>query len=104
MNKEIKNNNIYVTIKDKGYIIYQINGEVIDIINIFVKEEYRNKGYASKLLLYLEKENADKIMLEVRKDNDIAISLYKKHNYKLISVRKSYYKDGMDALIMEKVK
>ena len=41
-------------------------------------------------------------MLEVKEDNLKAISLYKKHGFKVIHIRKNYYKDK-DALIMEKI-
>lgn len=96
MNKEIKLDNI-------GYIEYQINYEVLDIINLFIEKNMRNKGYASSLLKQIEEEKVNRIMLEVKKDNIKAISLYKKHGYKTIHTRKGYYKDNTDALIMEKI-
>ena len=46
--------------------------------------------------------NLKKIFLEVRKSNIPAINAYKKAGFNQISVRKKYYSDGEDALILIK--
>ena len=43
---------------------------------------------------------SERILLEVRCDNNNAIKLYKKYNFKIINIRKKYY-DNMDAYVME---
>lgn len=77
-----------------------------DIEGIVVDNEYRNKGYAMQLLEfsqdYLKKKGIEKIFLEVRNSNTPAKNLYIKNGYKQISVRKKYYSDGEDAVIMAK--
>lgn len=90
--------------KEIGYIEIKKLYEVLDIINLFIEEKYRRKGYASKLLNHVIKNNKDieKIMLEVKEDNVSAINLYKKLRFKKISERKNYYKDKT-AYIMERV-
>ena len=40
-------------------------------------------------------------MLEVRSKNINAIRLYQKYDFKIINIRKNYYKDD-DAIIMER--
>ena len=45
----------------------------------------------------------DRIILEVASNNEPAINLYKKCGFKIINIRKKYYKN-IDALVMEKVK
>ncbi len=93
--------NYYIDDVVVGFIKYEVTFEVINIVNVFVYENYRNKGVGSKLLSYLIKNvEAEKFMLEVNEHNIYAIKLYKNFGFKTIHVRKKYYKDG-DALIME---
>ena len=77
-----------------------------DIEGIVVDKEFRNKGYAIELLDFaqteLKNQGIEKIFLEVRKSNLPAKSLYLKKGYKEISVRKKYYSDGEDAVVMAK--
>ncbi|MDE6967617.1 MAG: ribosomal protein S18-alanine N-acetyltransferase [Clostridia bacterium] len=74
-----------------------------DITNIAVLPEVRGNGYGKKLVENLieiaRKNNIDTIFLEVRQSNRLAIKLYEKCGFKLISKRTKYYKDGEDALI-----
>ncbi len=86
-----------------GFIEVKKLYEVLDIIDVFIEEEYRLKGYASKLLEHIinNTKNIKEIMLEVKEDNEAAINLYKKFGFKVISERKNYYKDKT-ALIMQK--
>ena len=93
--------NYYIDDVVVGFIKYEVTFEVINIVDVFVYENYRNKGVGSKLLSYLIKNvEAEKFMLEVNEHNIYAIKLYKNFGFKTIHVRKKYYKDG-DALIME---
>ena len=76
-----------------------------DITNIAVKQEYRRKGIASRLIETIIKE-ADRrklllLTLEVRELNAAAIKLYEKFGFKIIGKRKRYYTNpAEDALIM----
>ncbi len=76
-----------------------------DITNIAVKQEYRRKGIASRLIETIIKE-ADRrklllLTLEVRESNAAAIKLYEKFGFKIIGKRKRYYTNpAEDALIM----
>ena len=90
-----------------GYIgAHNISGEVY-ITNIAVLPEYRGKGYAKKLLMYLcymsEKENADFISLEVRKSNKAAISLYEKCGFEPVGERKGFYDNPKEDAIIYKM-
>lgn len=92
-----KENNII-----KGFIHIQNGLDIIDLLNIIVKPEYQNQGIGSVLLKYLiYNKQSKKIMLEVRSKNINAIKLYQKYDFKIINIRKNYYKDD-DALIMER--
>ena len=92
----------YLDKKVIGFIEYNDIYESIDIVNVFVKEEYRNKKIGTKLLSYLIEKSKDKynITLEVNINNSVAIHLYEKLGFKKVSLRKGYYK-GIDAYLME---
>lgn len=92
-----KENNII-----KGFIHTQNGLDIIDLLNIIVKSEFQNQGIGSILLKYIIDNKQDKkIMLEVRSKNINAIKLYQKYDFKIINIRKNYYKDD-DAIIMER--
>lgn len=92
-----KENNI-----NKGFIHIQNGIDIIDLLNIIVKPEFQNQGIGSILLKYIIDNKEDKkIMLEVRSKNINAIKLYQKYDFKIINIRKNYYKDD-DAIIMER--
>lgn len=98
----IKNKEIigyYIDNKLVGFIIFKTMYEITDLLYIVVDKLYRRKSIASKLLEELI-GNSEKVMLEVRCDNDNAIKLYKKYDFKIINIRKKYY-ENMDAYVME---
>jgi len=87
-----------------GFLVFNKNYEVLDLIYIVVEPIYRNKGIGSKLVEYLIKNlDFERILLEVRCDNVNAIKLYKKYNFKIINIRKNYYENN-DAYVMELIK
>ena len=77
-----------------------------DIEGIVVDSAFRNKGYAKELLTYSEKHlktlGVEKIFLEVRASNTPARNLYSQKGYNEISIRKKYYSDNEDAVVMAK--
>jgi ribosomal-protein-alanine N-acetyltransferase len=92
-----KENNKYV-----GFLIYQLLYESAEIIDIFVIDEYRNKGIGKALInKMLENKQIEKVTLEVKKDNKNAIMLYNSLGFKPVSIRKGYY-NGIDAILMLK--
>lgn len=98
-------NNVIIYKEDNkilGYLDYSIMYERAEINYIFVIEEYRSKGIASKLLDYLFNNNDFKeISLEVNINNTNAIKLYTKYGFKEVSIRKGYY-NGVDGILMLK--
>ena len=81
-----------------GYLITYDNVDSLDIFVIAVDKNFRKKGLASKLLNRINDER--RILLEVSEKNKVAINLYKKNGFKMISRRKNYYLDGSDAIVM----
>lgn len=86
----------FVIIDNKGYII-SLKTDVTELIRIAVKDEH--EGWGSLLMKNLRE---GKVILEVNENNSGAINFYKKHGFKEISIRKNYYKDGANAIIMER--
>ncbi len=87
-----------------GYAVIDRWADHYHLVSIAVQPEHRRKGVAQLLLNQLEsllpRERA--IRLEVRKNNKPAIQFYTKNGYKLVGLEEHYYRDGEDALVMEK--
>lgn len=91
-----------------GYIGAWFIFEEAHITNIAVDLPHRGHGIGGQLLAefveYCRDRSIRRMTLEVRKSNHIAIGLYKRHNFKVLGVRRGYYTDtGEDALLMWKV-
>jgi ribosomal-protein-alanine acetyltransferase len=80
------------------------NAPTADIQTIAVAPEARRQGLGRVLMLQLINEarrrGAREVFLEVRADNPNAQALYTSLGFEPLSVRKRYYKNGVDALIM----
>ena len=107
--KEILNplaNYSVITIDDK-VVAYGGFWKILDeayINNIAVKKEFRGEGFGKMLMNALiedaKSQNIKAMTLEVRVTNESAIALYKKLGFKEAGIRKNYYSDKEDALIM----
>lgn len=85
-----------------GFIEVILNENLIEITDLLIFKEYRKNGYSKILINYLfTKKEYEKIILEVKETNKIAVSLYEKYLFKKINIRKNYYDDLTDALVME---
>lgn len=83
--------------------VYHAAGE-LEILNIATHPEHRRRGYACKLLAMMLQVAArmgiERSLLEVRRTNAPAISLYERLGFEPVGVRKGYYRDtGEDALV-----
>ncbi len=78
----------------------------VHITDIVVKKTNRNSGVGSKLLEKLIStaisENFKAITLEVNENNLPAINLYLKYGFKNVGLRKKYYDNKYNAIIMTK--
>lgn len=78
-----------------------------DISNIVVHKDFRNNKIGSSLLEDLINLalslNIKCINLEVRQSNIPAIKLYKKYGFEVCGLRKKYYNNCEDAILMKKV-
>lgn len=89
-----------------GFAGLKIVIDEADIMNIVVKKDLRNNGIGTLLLEYLinfaKSKSIKSITLEVNENNSSAIALYQKFDFKQISIRKKYYNNIDNAIIMQK--
>lgn len=89
-----------------GYICILVVADEVNINNIAVHPQYRRQGVAKKLmqwaLNWAKGREAKKAFLEVRPSNQEALKFYEGLNFNVLGVRKRYYSDGEDALVLAK--
>lgn len=77
------------------------------IISVAVIPDYRNQGIGyslvEKALSALSALQADECYLEVRTNNDPAITLYRKMGFEISRTVPRYYYDGSEAHVMTKI-
>ena len=110
--QELINENSYYLValidnKIVGFAGYMLILDEADITNIVVRKDMRNKKIATKLLSELLKtlepmEKIEVVTLEVNENNILAITLYKKFGFDKVGLRKNYYDNHENAIIMTK--
>ncbi len=107
--KELENPNskYFVALINEEIVGFAGIWKVLDethITNIVTKISKRHMGIASKLLEELIKtakvEKVSLLTLEVDETNTNAIKLYEKFNFKKVGLRKNYYGQNKNAIIM----
>lgn len=86
-----------------AYLYYSDIYERAEINQFEVSNFHRKCGKGSNLLKKMITLVDKNITLEVKKDNIIAIHLYKKFKFKEKAIRKNYYQ-GIDGILMEREK
>lgn len=89
----------------RGYAGYFFDGYDAQIMTIAVAQDYQHQGIGASLLACLlesaKKLHAERMLLEVRVDNDPALRLYKRFGFSTMGLRKRYYQpEGVDAYTM----
>lgn len=87
-----------------GYLALSIILDEMEILNLAVHPDFRQKGLGTALLErgfdICIKKGVRKSFLDVKVSNESAIRLYEKNGYVKIGVRKKYYPDTKeDALL-----
>ena len=101
---------------NKKCLVADLHGEVVGYVgsesvldecnigNIVTHKDYRGRGFASVmmeiLLNGLKNKGIKKIFLEVEHDNEPAIALYEKFGFVRYGLRRNYYGQGKDAILM----
>jgi ribosomal-protein-alanine N-acetyltransferase len=86
-----------------GYLVSMAVEDELHILNIAVKPDKRRRGYGEMLLKYILNFFQKKlkfVYLEARVSNINAIDFYLKRGFKNVGIRKKYYPNGEDAVLM----
>ncbi len=93
-----------------GYGIMSIGAGEAHVLNVCVREEYRGRGLARKLLLYLidraRTAGMYEAFLEVRPSNTTAARLYYSLGFEQVGVRRGYYQSATgreDAAVLRRL-
>lgn len=91
--------------KIAAYLCFWMMDDYAQILNIGVDFPYRGQGHAQRLIQSLIRDSIrdqmSRITLEVRVSNENAIGLYRKAGFVQVSVRKRFYSNGEDAIVMD---
>ena len=97
------------------YIVLEIDEEIhgyvglwitdnMEIINLYVDKEYQGMGFGSMIMEFVialcESSKINNLSLEVRSSNTKAIGLYEKYGLTKSHIRKNYYDNKEDAIVM----
>lgn len=89
-----------------GYALGWHLGDVLDVISVGVLPRARKQGVGAALMRALMREaseaEAKSLCLDVRASNAAAIALYAKLGFTAVGKRRAYYRDGEDALTMQR--
>jgi len=89
-----------------GCILAWLLDDELQILDIVVHPTHRRQGIGRALLKVLltqaQERGCTLATLEVSEDNAAAVQLYQQLGFQQVHVRKSYYRDGSDALLMNK--
>ena len=89
-----------------GFIIDMRHKGEISLLNIAIHKCRQGMGHGLIMLKIYIRSLPGKcsIYLEVNKNNIKALNMYAKLNFEKVSIRKSYYTDGSDAINMQLIK
>ena len=78
-----------------GYGIMSVGAGEAHILNVCIRDEFRSRGFARRILLYLlecaRAAEMQEAFLEVRPSNLAAIRLYQSLGFEQVGVRRAYY-------------
>lgn len=83
-----------------GFLLAWRAADELHLIDVATDPDFRRRGVARSLLLQLLNEascqRARLVLLEVRRSNRAAISLYRSHGFRTMRVRSGYYDGGAE--------
>lgn len=104
----------------RHYVVAERDGAVVgyaglaaaaseaDVLTVAVDAGERGRGLGRRLLCELlaeaQRRGCTDVLLEVRGGNEPALALYERHGFERVGVRRRYYADGEDAIVMRRRK
>lgn len=89
-----------------GHAAVSVVQDVAELQRIATVEAARRTGVATALLAAVDAHaaagGAERLLLEVREDNGAARGFYAGAGFAEIAVRRGYYRDGTDAVVLER--
>lgn len=82
-----------------GYLLGLRTKDVDDLLRVAVVKEKRGHGFARKLIEVFCANH--RVLLEVARDNEAALALYRAAGFRKIHTRPAYYQ-GVDCIVMER--
>jgi ribosomal-protein-alanine N-acetyltransferase len=74
------------------------------VASIGVHPEFRRRGLGRRLLAACERAlETDRVRLSLRESNEAALQLYLRAGYSRVDLWPKYYRDGEDAIVMERL-
>lgn len=90
-----------------GFCNYWLLADELQLLAIGTHRGHRRTGVAQALFAHMGQAaaavGAATALLEVRADNRGAIALYQRFGFVELAVRRGYYSDGQDAVVMKAV-
>ena len=87
-----------------GYVCRWLVVDEVQILNLAVHPDHRRRGIGHALMAYVLDEARERMActmtLEVREGNVAAIELYEGFGFKRTGVRRAYYGEGRDGVLM----
>ena len=83
-----------------GYVVTLDSGDVVDLQRVAVHPAHRRRGLARELLAAAGTRS--RMLLEVAAGNEPALAFYAAEGFTEIHRRRRYYRDGTDAVLMER--
>jgi len=83
-----------------GYVVTSAVGDAVDLQRLVVHPGHRRRGLARSLLEAVSEDG--RMLLEVSASNRAALALYAAEGFRAIHRRPGYYRDGSDAVVMER--
>jgi ribosomal protein S18 acetylase RimI-like enzyme len=84
-----------------GYVVTSLAGDTLDLQRLGVQPPHRRRGVA-RALVEAALADASQVLLEVGAGNEGAIAFYEAEGFAEIARRRRYYRDGSDAVVMER--
>jgi [ribosomal protein S18]-alanine N-acetyltransferase len=89
-----------------GYVCWWLVGDEVHVLNLAVHPDARRGGtgraLVQRVLADAAAHHAASVSLEVRRDNQPAAALYRSLGFTETGMRRNYYGQGEDAIVMER--